>query len=290
MGNRKPQTRIVAHIDGDLRKLLSIRELSDDRLIISIPANVRIFDGFDPSEKRLAVQQKYTVHLSRNSADSGSLIHHTQTLDDGSAVEVHCYTHAFRDFKFQPIFGTTLARLDERWNLESAERDRVINIGSFDQTKGTLVYTVVISQNPQPVAINNTKMFETVRVLFRRFAIDIVIAACFLPTFNQGFIGHMATSTPITPFGPPPPEVDRIPSPGLSNSMLQYWLPAALSNLINLHALHAARMFGDDFVDLFRKAAAQGPISLPRFEHLNQAASKFLGRLGPVLPSINLPD
>ena len=285
MGNKKPQTRVVAEINGDLRKLLSVRELSDDRLIITVPSNVRVFEMNNPSEKRVAIQQKFTVHHSRDSSDGGSLIHQTQTLDDGKTVEVHCYTHAFRNSAFQPVFGTIMAQTDEAWNLKPAPRDRIVNVGRIDQRHASLVYVVVLSQQPLPVSTQSTRQFETVRVSFRRFQMDIIVAGSLVPSFQSGFFGHMATSTPIVPFGPGAPEVPRAPSLGVSKEDLQQWAIPGLADLINLHASQAIARFGEPYSDMLRTFAGFGPVALPQIEEFYEANREILDGFSAVFPS-----
>lgn len=121
MGAKKPAIRFVVEIGGALRKLITVREVRNGRLIVMTETG-EACTSIDGVHAKL-LRTKHTIHPSERSATNANLIHHTTTFEDGQKGEEHLLTHAIRDHRYQPIFFRQIGLTNEM--AEKDPRDRV---------------------------------------------------------------------------------------------------------------------------------------------------------------------
>lgn len=179
----KAKTRILAEINGQDKRILSIREDGGGRLIINTHLYLLIAtpDGKITGARNL--EHRHSVHTSAQSASKAITIHKTTTRSDGTRYDRHMLTHAVRDGNFQPVEVRTVVGLEHAPRFKPRPGDRTIRLPAYNTATHTLHYGLWIcgasraEDFPTPTACSVTV------AKFRRFA--IVVPYCFTPRPTQ---------------------------------------------------------------------------------------------------------
>ena len=164
MGYR-PFTRFVIEAAGELKRVISVREVTDGRLIIN--TRVRIMKTVHDGGVKHLVSSKITVHPSSRSSVGENNIHTTEEFDDGSTRQRSLQTSAIRDGRFQMISTRTMPDPRLFPSLEPHNKDTLIRLPSFDPSINTLHYGIWVCASdcvddfiPHPFYSAETRKFS----------------------------------------------------------------------------------------------------------------------------------
>lgn len=191
---RKRQTRIVADVEGGRRILLSIRELNDGRLIISLSKAKYSFweDGF----YRETITQKYTIHRSEKGA-GGNTIHHTIEAKGVPVRETHIFTKCLKNNLVEPLYVQSMRDTHDQNATHIREKDRIEQITAYLPNWSILHFVVFLAPPEAEVDhIDPSKMYERKVVHFTNFSLLFALSFSLIPSSEKGWIDHAATASP----------------------------------------------------------------------------------------------
>ena len=177
MPDRVPLTRFVVDIQGQLKRLVSIREAANGRLIIktTIEGTHALRNGAWDTIENL----KHTVHPSGRSETNANLIHGTTVFSSGGTAETHLLTHAVRDDRLQPIYARRVLDLSDGEPPDIRAKDRVFSLGPYDPRKCVLLYQLWVTSRRAAFRFPMSIHYGLHTALFGDFA--ICLPYCFAP-------------------------------------------------------------------------------------------------------------
>ena len=139
----KPKSRFVVTTGGKPRLLMSIRELADKSLAI-IPRSSEYHMDRDVDRPSI-VEHHYSVHNSPRA--NLNTFNDTVTLNDGRKKYAKFFSEAIYNDKFCFLFSRSVPNVIlPHFDVVSRPRDRVVNLGEYDCTRTTLVYSAIVSR------------------------------------------------------------------------------------------------------------------------------------------------
>jgi hypothetical protein len=190
---RKPQTRFVVEIDGQLRRVFSVREVRDGRLIVTTGG-----EGTKLSLNGTLVEvltMKHTIHVSEKSETNAVTVHLTQEFVDGRRNDLFNLTHAVKNGNFQPIYSRLVGDPTRARILDRQPCDQIVSLGRYNPRAETLVLTIWLSATDVADAFPVDTHYSTVVHKFYRYG--LIVAYGFAPTPSTpvgGFINFATTS------------------------------------------------------------------------------------------------
>lgn len=214
----KPQkTRIVALVKGIPRRLLSVTENSDGRLIISLSMTKVAFEqGARAETSDTTQQQKYTVHLSGKWR--GNSIHHTLVHETRPTEETYMDTLAIADGLVQPLY----VHMHRDLNYSSAiiqenSKERFAIVSEYEPNSSTLHTLVALApKNAHIDYIGRSQNYRRHIVRFREFSLIVLESYTWMPSHDEGNITHLSSKPKIIGGKgrggeyPPMPGVDKM--------------------------------------------------------------------------------
>lgn len=189
---KKPVVRFAVETGGVLRKLISIREVSNGRLIVNTDTGQNC-TNFNGAHARL-LSTKHTIHPSERSATNANQIHHTTIFEDGRKGEDHLLTHAIRDHRYQPLYfrriGATLGTLKEN------DRDCVYNLGPYDPKNYTLLISLFVTSPQGAFSFPMSLQYGVRTALFTRFSLIVAYSFVRRPTCRTTAIRSYSSVSP----------------------------------------------------------------------------------------------
>lgn len=215
---QKPQkTRIVALVKGVPRRLLSVTENSDGRLIISLSMTKIAFEqGARAETSDNTQQQKYTVHLSGKWR--GNSIHHTLVHENRPTEETYIDTLAIANGLVEPLY----VHMHRDLNYKSAivpesNKERVVVVSSYEPSYSTLHTLVLLAPKDADIEfVGRSQSYQRHIVRFREFSLIVLESYTWIPSHDEGNITHLASKPKIIGGEgrggeyPPMPGVDKM--------------------------------------------------------------------------------
>ena len=169
--SRKPLTRFVVEIDGELKRLFSVREVSKGLLIVKTdaPSSVATHEG----KVSPILTYKHTVHTSERSETGANLIHMTQEFENGSTKQAHLLTHAVRDGTFAPIIQKLAPDPRNKPSLVPHKKDIIVSLGTFDPGAATLIYGIWLSSADAAPSFPRDTAYSSIVCPFRLFSLSV---------------------------------------------------------------------------------------------------------------------
>jgi hypothetical protein len=188
MSNQK--TRFAVLYDGKPKELISIRERSGGDLVLLIrhPINFETEAGDVP-----IAQYHISVHESPHS--EGTTIKTTYLLEDGIETTAAQFVRNSKEELLCPIVTFGCPLLNERYDLHSRSKDRIVYLKKFgEQDRTTLVFTVVATRLRHEWRTVPGASLAT--AAFKRFEIGVYFSYMNLPSTTLGSVLLSATSQP----------------------------------------------------------------------------------------------
>lgn len=192
----KRLTRFVVEIDGELKRLFSVREAKRGLLTINTDAHETISTNQGQTSEIRAL--KHSVHTSERSETGANMVHMTQDYANGTTKEMHLLTHAVRDGTFAPIYQRLVADPRNRPTLVPHKNDVIVSIGRFDPSKATLIYGVWLSSVAGTHSFPADRAYSTVGHEFQHFGLSVAFGFTVEPSTTVGFFLHYGTTNPET--------------------------------------------------------------------------------------------
>lgn len=192
------KTRIVAMVEGVPRRLLSVDEQKDGKLIISLSVAPIAFDHGQKQETSGKVSgQKYTVHLSEKTR--GNSIHHTLVRKDQPRLETYLDTLAIADGLVQPLY--THMHRNLRYPsaiIKEKTKERLIVVADYDPRMNQLhTMTVLAPPGAHHFMIDESPLFGKSLIQFQRFSLFVLTAYSYFPSHDEGRIAHLASKQAV---------------------------------------------------------------------------------------------
>lgn len=228
------QTRIVARVNGQRRRLLSISEKPDGKLIISGTMETMALDENGVPTHPI-IEQKTTIHRSKNSEDGGNQVHHTWVFKAMPKIYTHNYTLAIKNGRVEPLYTQVIRNIThaER-KLKIRENDIVKEICEYNPAKNILVLSVLVG----PAGANKnfiqfSKKYNRMAILYSHFTVFVVWG--FGIGASKDSLQNLFITAPPKIDGVAPDQKVRLkPANGLqpkeAKQFLESQLPAALLN------------------------------------------------------------
>lgn len=242
----KSQTRIFARVNGEPRRLLSITEKNDGKLILTGAMETHALnENLVPTHP--IVQKKMTVHRTGDALDGGNQIHHVTIYKDRPRIDNYLYTLAINRGLIQPLYLQVLrdvTSVDQKFII--SPYDSPIEICDYDPRKHSLIISVLIGPcGADERYVQLSHKFNIKVVSFGNFT--IFLAWCFAIGPSKDSWYHWVGTAPpkvggVAPQGGGP----LIPANGLSPKDVRLWLESQLllahlrAHRQNLEALKAA--------------------------------------------------
>lgn len=180
MAARKPQTRYVVEIDGQLRRLLSTRERASGDIFVTthIGGLLRIQKGGGTKSIK---ESRHSIHVSPRS--DTSTVHGVTELEDGTRIERHLSTTAVRDGRVQPIYARSVINPAELPILQLPAKGTVVKLPTYDLRFWTMYYAFWFSRREIGEINPMDGPFSFAIRAYRKFKLYIPI--CFVPIPSQ---------------------------------------------------------------------------------------------------------
>ncbi len=188
----KPLTRFVVDIGGELKRLLSVRQVKQGGIIL------RTYCGsFEPRNGRLLEVKtaKHSIHPTDRSATGATLVHMTTEYADKSTKEYYLLTHAVRDGCFQPIYSRTV--IDPRLTdtLQPHPKDKMVHLGGYDPANTSMHYTIWLSAARAADDFPLHPAYSSAVCSFDRFSLSMVWGFTPVPSKEKGVMIHFMTTS-----------------------------------------------------------------------------------------------
>lgn len=201
--------RVVAHVDGNPKHLLSFKIGGDNSLYIFI-AHAEMMRDYDKtiedegssSHRKVVQMQKYSIHpsvLSPEMTDK-NMIKHFIEAEDEKPSSVH-FTRAIKATKkLTPLFFKQCPELlVDRYDIDDSEGP-LRSLCAYDPRVTTLFYGVFVGSRDTDMRRYN-KLMQHKAIKFYTFVVGeyrLVILYSFLtmPSLNTGCLNHIITSDP----------------------------------------------------------------------------------------------
>ena len=214
-------------MNGEPRRLLSIAERNDGRLIITGAMETHALNEENIPTYPI-LQEKITIHHSGSSADGGNQIHHTCTFKDRPRIDTYLYTLAIKQGLVAPLYVHVVRDITtaER-QLEIGARDRLIQLCEYDPKKHILIMCILIGPpNAGNDRIEWSSKFNIEAVPFTNFT--IFVASSFgVGTSKDSWYGRLATA-PQKIDGVASEDGPLVPADGLAPRGARLWLESQL--------------------------------------------------------------
>lgn len=184
MGSRKPLTRFVVEVGGELKRLFSVREVKAGAIILTTHSG-----SWEPRDGRLVeiLSTKHSIHPSGKSVTGANMVHMTTEYADRTKREHYLLTHAVRDGCFQPIYSRIVVDPRITRTLEPHPKDRIIVLDDFDPSKTSMVYSIWLSSAKAADDFPLNPAYSTAVCSFSRFSLNIA----------WGFTAHPSKSRSV---------------------------------------------------------------------------------------------
>lgn len=190
---KKPFTRFVVDIDGELQEVLKIRDLETDIILLFKQAD---FYTDAPYAGEPIHQQRYSIHPSRYSDDDFNELKQTIELKNGTLLETSLRTKAIRSDTLQLIFAHAPPPIsNEKYTVRRSQRDRIIEIERDETPNASIIFSVFVTSLSGPTQVKPHKSIRQVSVDFKQYRIIFVYS--YLP-FSAGVNGHLVHSVTNT--------------------------------------------------------------------------------------------
>lgn len=194
MPRKKKLTRFTVNCDGKERQLLKVRDEGEELTIILVTAHHATDAPFAGAP---IVEQRYSVHATRDSPHKINEIKQTFRVEGGGIVETVLDARGPKQDMIQMIFGRLCPYLSpERYDFESRPRDSIVSLGQFNSARRTLVYAVLIGSNDGPTEVAPDPRFKQLSHDFQSFRLHIVWSFISLPSYWEGKLFHSVSTEP----------------------------------------------------------------------------------------------
>jgi hypothetical protein len=188
---KKSAYRFVVEINGELRRILSIREGSNGDLLLTTHTNGT--GHWDGKSVREIKESRECLHVSPSSPHS--TVHGITVLRDGTTLHRHIVTDAVRNGFFQTLYTRTVIDPSGLPILSTPAKGELIHFPAYKPAKCTMHYAVWFgAPDAQEPPLEGPYSHY-----FRRFAaFSILIPTCFSPK-PSGAFGLITTFSTTTP-------------------------------------------------------------------------------------------
>lgn len=175
------------------RQFLSIRETSKDELIVTIPAQ----DNFEhPIRGDVKLKEvRWTLHTSQASIEGGETFNCHFVLEDGTRIQSSAFHLSKMSNGYFPFFAQRVPILsDPRFAIPPRPRDRIINLGAFEQQYASLVFALTASCHGAD-ALGEAPGFQVCMVPFRHWDLHVAWSYMLIPSMPNSDMAVAATSS-----------------------------------------------------------------------------------------------
>lgn len=197
MTKKRAQTRVVAMVDGALRRLMSIYEKPNGGLNISLSLAPFNFPQDHKNFIKKTDTQKYSIHPINDWG--GNSIHHTLSSEDGSRIDTYTDTLCVKNRLVEPLYFHTHRNIrNETADVSIGSRDFPKKIANYNPSS-SILHTAVFLAHPQSTrsAIARSPLYERHILTFSQFSLIILTSYTYWISPEEGSIVHFMSKPMI---------------------------------------------------------------------------------------------
>lgn len=197
MSNSKGQIRVVAHVGGKDKRILSIGEKANGGLNITLSLANRSYEWGDEQNNSFTQRQTYSVHMSEKWA--GNSIHHT-LISDRRRTDTYIDTLAVRNGLVEPIYFHVQRNLTpEKADVSIGRKDVRFCIADFNPQRAILHVGIFLGPpNSSVNLVGESEFYERHIVNFKNFSIIILTSYTNCTSSEHGRLFHFSTKPVIS--------------------------------------------------------------------------------------------
>jgi hypothetical protein len=195
---RGAKVRFTISVNGIDREIFSVRDDAKDGSINIFLRETPFWHEPGAARSWKSVERRYSVHPSSQS--QGTTIKYSSVAQD-ALFEYSSFVNDTNHELLWMLWASRQWAFEDDNHLKEKMKDKIVCLGSLDETHNTLIYTVWVWDVNRPMYAVQFPLFYA-GARFRNFQIAVYFTVIPVPAANSGISLHISTSKPRVDKGP----------------------------------------------------------------------------------------